>query len=358
MLSSPLSSGASTYTLQTAQLSVGYVFDLFGANQRSVESLEAQSEAQRWQLEGARLALAANVVTTAVQWAALDEQFDTAQRLVAIAREQLQLMRIQRRLGEIAGATEFAQEALLAQAQGASAAIGKARAQQHDALAALAGLAPADLAPLALRLSDLSLPDVPSSLSAKLLQRRPDIRAAQAAVHAANAQVDVAVANMLPQLGLSANYGTQALAFSQLFNSAGVFWALGANLAQPVFDGAALIHRRRASDAQLEQSLAQFQATVLIALQNYADALEGVRYDADQALAALTQEQRSQAALDIARRQLEIGDVSRLTLLAAESAYLQSALARVQSQANRVTDTCAVYVALGGSWADARGEPD
>jgi len=356
VLSSPLNSGASLYTLQTGQLSVGYVFDLFGANQRSVESLDAQRESQRWQLEAAKLSLAANVATAALQWASLREQFEVTEQLQSLAQDQLELMGIQRRLGEIPGATVVAQEALVAQAQAASASIAKALAQQHDGLAMLTGYVPSQLEPLKLRLADLHLPDVPTGLPARILRQRPDVRAAESTVRAANAQVGVAVANMLPQLSLNANYGTSAVAFSQLFSAAGVFWALGANLAQPVFDGGTLLHRKRASEAQLEQSLAQYQGTVLIALQNYADSLEAARHDADQAVATLRQEQRSRAALDIARRQLEIGDVSRLTLLNTESGYLQSALSRIQSQTNRLVDVCAVYVALGGGWQGEAGE--
>jgi NodT family efflux transporter outer membrane factor (OMF) lipoprotein len=355
-VSSPVSSGASVYTLHTAQVSVDYVFDLFGANRRSVESLDAQSESQQWQWRAARLTLVASVANAALQWASLQEQLETTDRLTAIAESQLALMNAQHRLGEASGAMVLAQEAMLRQAQATAAALRRTLAQQHDLLAALVGVAPAQLPAPALRLSGLRLPDAPTTLPARLIEQRPDIRAAEASLHAANAQVGVAVANMLPQISLTADYGAGAKTLAQLFGSAGLLWSIGADIAQPVFDGGALLHRKRASEAQLEQALGQYHGAVLNAFQNVADALEAVRHDADQWLATSRQERIGQTSLEIAQRQLELGDISRLVLLNAESNHLQAAIARVQSQANRFSDVCAVYQSLGGSWNDIAGD--
>jgi len=173
---------------------------------------------------------------------------------------------------------------------------------------------------------------------------------AEAQLRAANAEVGVATANMLPQISLTANYGASAEALRNLFSAGSLLWGVGANVAQPLFDGGALLHRKRASEAQLEQALAQYRSTVLTAFQNVADALEAVRYDAEQRLAASRQESAAQSSLHMATRQLELGDVSRLVLLNSESSYLQATLMRIQVQASQFADVCAVYQSLGGSW--------
>ena len=348
--SSPLSSGASVYTLHTAQVSVSYLLDAFGGNRRKVESLQAQSESQAWQLRAARLTLAANVVNAALQEASLRDQLAATQRLIGIAKRQWELLQVQRRLGAASGASVLAQETLLRQAEAAAAGLKKQLAQQRDLLAVLVGALPAQLQPPALDLSTLRLPDVPTGLPANLIERRPDVRAAEAQVHSANAELGVALANMFPQLTLTANYGAGAEAFGQLFSASSLLWGVGASLAQPLFQGGALLHRNRAAQAQLDQALALYRSAVLNAFQNVADALEAVHHDADQHLAAMHQEQLAERLLWIAQRQLELGDVSTLVLLNAETAYLQATMARIQAHASRLMDVVAVNQALGGSW--------
>ena len=347
---SPLSSGASLYTLHTAQVSVGYLFDVFGANRRAAESLEAQEQAQAWQLQAARLTLAANVVNATLQEAALRDQLVATVRLVGISQRLLEMMKTQQRLGEISGASVLAQEALLRQAEATLPALRKQIALERDLLALLVGTVPADLPAPALALDALRLPDVPTGLPGQLVEQRPDVRVAEAQLRAANAEVGVATANMLPQISLTANYGASAEALRNLFSAGSLLWGVGANVAQPLFDGGALLHRKRASEAQLEQALAQYRSTVLTAFQNVADALEAVRYDAEQRLAASRQESAAQSSLHMATRQLELGDVSRLVLLNSESSYLQATLMRIQVQASQFADVCAVYQSLGGSW--------
>ena len=350
VLSAPLNSGASVYSLHTASVNVGYAVDVFGGTRRAIESQDAQADAQRWQLRAARLALAGNVVAAVLQEASLREQLGATQRLSAIAERQWSLLQAQRRLGAVAGAAVLAQEVLWRQAEAAAAVLRKQLAQQHDQLAALVGTPPAGFVAPALALADLRLPDVPVALPGRVVSQRPDVRAAEAQLRAANAQVGVAVANLLPQISLGAGYGASAEAFSQLLRSGNVLWSLSASVTQPIFQGGTLLHRKRAAEAQVEQALAQYRATVLIAFQNVADALEAVRHDADQQVAALKQLRAAEASLKAAQRQVALGDISGLTMLNAESAMLQSALAQTQAQAGRFSDVVAVYQALGGSW--------
>ena len=336
--------------MHTAQLSVGYAADVFGGNRRALESLEAQREVQAWQLKAAQLTLAANVISAALQEASLRDQLAATEQLSNMAERQLRLLETQKRLGAAPGSAVLAQEALLRQAEATAAGQRKQLAVQRDLLAMLIGTMPADLLAPTLKLSDLHLPDVPTGLPAQLVEQRPDVRAAESQLHSANADIGVAVANMLPQITLSANYGAGAETLGQLFRANSLLWSIGANLAQPLFQGGSLLHRKRAAEAQLEFTLAQYQNTVLGAFQNVADTLEAARHDADQHLATIRQERAASASLRIAQRQLELGDISVLTLLNAESAFLQASTARIQAQTSRYLDIVAVYQALGGGW--------
>jgi NodT family efflux transporter outer membrane factor (OMF) lipoprotein len=349
-LASPVSSGASLYTLHTAAVSVAYVPDLFGAARRGVEATEAQRDAQAWQLRAARLALVTNVVTAAMLEASLRDQLKASQQLEAIAERQWQVFMVQHRLGIVSGAVVLSQESLLRQTQTSLASLQRQVALQHNLLAALVGVVPSDLPALDMKVSDLVLPDVPTRLPASLVLQRPDVGIAAAQLQAVNADVGVAVANMLPQVSLSADYGASAQSLSQLFRASGLLWSLGANLTQPIFDGGALLHRKRAAEAAYQQALAQYQGTLLVAFQNVADSLEACRHDAEVYVATLREETLARATLHIASRQQELGDVAALVVLNAEATYSQAQIARIQAQTNRLVDVAAAYLAIGGSW--------
>ena len=215
-ISPTLASGDPLYTLHTAQLSIGYVPDVFGLNRRTVESLEAQSETQTFQLQAAYLTLAGNVVTAAVQEGALRAQIEATREIVAADAHSLQLLRRQAELGSASGLDVAAQETALAQAQQALPPLEKQLEQTRDLLAVLAGDFPARGGKEDFDLAALQLPQaLPLSLPSALVEQRPDVRAAEAQMHAASALVGVAVANRLPQLSISAVYGGSSTEFAR-----------------------------------------------------------------------------------------------------------------------------------------------
>jgi len=337
--------------LHTAQLSVSYAPDVFGGIRRQVESAEALAEAQRFQLEATYLTLTSNVVAAAVQEAALRAQVAATQEIVKLETEQVDLMRRQLELGAIAESNLIAQRAVLAQAQATLAPLGKQLAQQRNLLTALAGSLPGDEVEQQFSFDDLKLPqEIPVSLPSKLVEQRPDVRAAEAQLHAASAQIGVATANMLPQFSINANIGSVATTLGSLFTGGSGFWAVAGNVAQPIFQGGALLHRKRAAEAAYDQAAAQYRSTVIGAFQNVADALRALQFDAIALKASLDAKLLAEDSLGIARRQLELGDISYLALLSAEQAYQQSVIALVQAQANRYADTAALFQALGGGW--------
>jgi len=356
-LSPTLSSGASIFTLHTAQVDVAYTLDLFGANRRQVESLVAGAEAQRFQMEATYSTLVSNVIVAAITQASVRTQFVTTQDIVAGERESLEILRAQYRLGSISSSQVSAQEAALAQIEATVPALQQQLALQHDLLAQLSGRFPSELPDTELDLSMLSLPQqLPVSLPAKLVEQRPDVRAAEANLHAATAQVGVAVANMLPDISLSADAGTTAVRLGQLMAPGTRFWSLGASLSQTLFAGGSLLHRKRAAVANMDQAAAQYRSTVLQAFRDVADALAALQADAATLEAEARAERAAAQSLVVVKVNLQLGSVTYLDLLDAQRGYNQAVVALAQARAARLNDTVALFQALGGGWWN-RDEP-
>jgi outer membrane protein TolC len=160
---------------------------------------------------------------------------------------------------------------------------------------------------------------------------------------------------MLPQFTITADTGSTALAFSQLFHANTGFWDLGASLTQTLFDAGALIYKHRAAVAALDEAGAQYRATVILACQNVADALRALQADAATLKASAAADRAAQASFDLAREQYRIGTLSQVALLNAEQTYRQAEIALVQAQANRYADTAGLFQALGGGWWNLPG---
>jgi NodT family efflux transporter outer membrane factor (OMF) lipoprotein len=350
VLQPTLNSGAPIYSLFTPQLTVSYVPDIFGLNRRQVESLAAQAEATRFQLNATYLTLTANVVTAAILESSLRAQVAATLSVISLERESLSVLRDELKLGAIAELDVYAQEAALAQLEAALAPLNRQLQQTHDQLAALTGHLPADFEPSHLEIEQLMLPaDLPLGVPSQLVERRPDVRAAEAQLHAATAQVGVATANMLPQLTITGDSGSTATFLGDLFKPGTGFWAIGADATQTLFAGGTLLHRKRAADAALDQAGAMYKSTVLTAFQNVADALHALAADADAMNASGRAEEAAQKSLDVSRHQLELGAVSYLALLSAQQAYQQALISAIQARASRFTDTAALFQALGGA---------
>ena len=350
-LAPSLTSGVPVYSLYTTQLSVGYTLDVFGGNRRQVESLEAQADMERFQLEATYLTLSTNVVTTAVQEASLRAQIAATERMIAIETEQLQIMQREVDLGAIAVSDATAQEVLLAQTAALLPPLRKQLAAQRDALSALLGRLPSQEPTQIFDLAKLDLPtELPLSLPSRIVEQRPDVRAAEAQMHSASANVGVAIADMLPQITFQGTLGGTSTAVAQMFAAGNKFWTVGASLSQTLFAGGTLYHRERAAVDALDEAGALYRSAVITAFQNVADTLNALVFDADALKANLDAERAAERSLGYARKSLELGSVSYLALLNAEQAYQQAVVNRVQAQANRYADTAALFQALGGGW--------
>jgi len=347
----PLTSNNDLFTLHTAQVSVSYTPDVFGGIRRQTESVRAQAQAQRFQTEAAYLTLTSSVVVAAIQEAALREELATTRANIVEGRGVLDLLRRQFAAGEISRADVAAQETAVAQSEQSLPPLEKQLAQQEDLIADLTGRLPSEATAERLDLSTLTLPrDLPLSLPARLVEQRPDVRAAEANLNVASALVGVAIANRLPNFALAANAGGQATSISQLFASGNQFWSIGGTIAQPIFEGGALLHRQRGAQAAFDQAKTQYRSIVLSAFQNVADTLQALEADARLLQAADAAERTAYLSVAIAKKQFALGQVAAMVVLNAEQAHEQARIARVQAQAARYADTAALFQALGGGW--------
>jgi NodT family efflux transporter outer membrane factor (OMF) lipoprotein len=346
------------YDLYTAQLTLSYTPDVFGATRRAVELAKAQEENTRFQLEATYLTLSSNVVVTAIQEASLRGQIAATQRLLEVQHDLTDKVRKQRTLGTVSDLDVLAQESAEAQTAQTLPPLQKQLAQARDALTALLGRLPSQEPAAAFRLEDLTLPtELPVTLPSKLIEQRPDVRQAEENLHATSAAVGVAIADMLPQFAISGDLGSSALKFGQLFSPYTGFWDLGASLTETLFDAGALLHKKRAADAALDQAGAQYRAAVILACQNVADTLHALKADADALKASAEAERAAKRTFDLARHQRELGAISLVAVLNAEQAYQQSELALVEAEANRFSDTAGLFQALGGGWWNRTEEP-
>ncbi|WP_235577709.1 efflux transporter outer membrane subunit [Rhodanobacter sp. Root561] len=345
------SNNAFLYNLFTPQVSVSYVPDVFGLNRRTQESLQAQQQAVRFQMLATRITLSTNVVAAAVQQASLRAQVAATRELVGINAHMVQILQYQRDKGYAGGLELAAQQAQLAQVKASLPPLLTQLEQQNHLLAVLAGQLPEQASSPSFDLAALQLPQaLPLSLPSTLVAQRPDVRQAEANMHAASAQIGVAIANRLPNISLSANAGSTALAINQLFKSGTGFWSVGADLAAPIFQGGSLLHQERAAKAAYAQAAEEYRGTVLTAFQNVADVLSALQHDAEGLQAAAGAEQAAKLTLDLSRRQYQAGYAGYLSLLSAEQGYQQARIALVQAQASRYADTAALFQALGGGW--------
>ena len=344
-------SNAFLYNLFTPQVTVSYVPDVFGLNRRTVESLQAQEQEIHFQMIATYTTLTANVVVTAIQEGSLQMQIAATRQLIDINSKMVQILQYQFAKGYASQLDVSALESQLAQVTATLPPLLKQSAQLRDLLAVLAGRFPNQAPTEQFELSSLQLPqELPVSLPSELVAQRPDVLQAEANLHAASAKIGIAIANRLPNITLTANAGSTALAMDQLFTAGTGFWGVGAAATAPLFQGGTLLHLERAAKAAYDQAAEQYRSTVLTAFQNVADTLTALEQDADALKATATAADAAKTTLDLSQRQLLDGYAGYLALLSAEQTYQQARINLVQAQANRYADTAALFQALGGGW--------
>jgi NodT family efflux transporter outer membrane factor (OMF) lipoprotein len=345
-------SGGDTLTLFNASVNVSYVLDVFGGVRRNIEASAASTENQRFILEATYLTLISNVLTAAIQEASLSAQIEAINEIIGAQTQALDLITQQFELGAVARGDVLAQQAQLTSSQASLPSIQKQLATVRTQLTVLLGRFPAQNQVPSVTLANLKLPtDLPLSLPSKLVEQRPDVRAAEALLHVASAQVGVATANMLPQFTLSGGVNTAGTTSGDVFFGADSFGAsLAAGLTAPIFRGGQLAHQRQAAIYAFQRTEAQYRSTVLTAFSNVANVLNALRLDAESLRLSLIAERTAAQNLDITTERFRAGAIAYLPLLDAQRTYQQARINLVQAQATRFADTVALFQALGGGW--------
>ncbi|MGU7784863.1 efflux transporter outer membrane subunit [Burkholderia sp. PU8-34] len=351
--------GAQTLLYDTfvGQLEAHYTIDLFGAARFANRALAKRVDVSAFQLESARRALAANIVTASITASVLNAQIDTTERLVALADAQAHDAERRYALGA-ASRTDALNARQSADTFAASLpALRQQRDSARHALAVLVGRTP-DQPPADISLADLHLPQqVPVIVPSDLLQSRPDIRAADAALKAAAAEVGVATAQLFPQLSLSASMGQGGFSWPAMLSGAGAIWSVGASLSQPIFHGGALLAQRRAAKETYAAAVDQYKQTVLGAFQNVADSLAALEHDAQALDASGRAASAARGAYDDTAARVRLGALPPSSSRASELQYRNARLDEIRATGARLADTARLYQAMGTPPGDAASAP-
>jgi NodT family efflux transporter outer membrane factor (OMF) lipoprotein len=351
---SPEAPAGYTSNLFSAGIDLSYTLDIVGGNRRELEGVRAAIDYQRYQVEATWLSLTSSVVATAIQEASLRAQLQVTHDVVDNETKSLNVISRQVQLGALARSAVLQQQTLIAQSQAQIPALEKQLAQTRHQLAVLAGRLPGDDGLPTFDIESLTLPrELPLSVPSALVRQRPDLRASEALLHEASAQIGVATAALYPQITLSAGVDRQSLKLDKLFDTGTTGWSLAAGLVQPIFNGGALRAKKRAAVAAYDAAQAQYRSTVLNAFLDVANTLRAIDTDADAVNVTADAERLANESLGLVARQYQLGAVSYLASLDAQRTALSTRVALVQARAARFTDTAALFQALGGGWWNA-----
>lgn len=341
-------SKAREFGLFNAGVNVNYQLDFAGGNRRTLEALAAQTEYRYYELEGAQLTLAGNIVTAAITQARLATQIQTTAAILHAQDEQLHITQERVRLGQGSPDEVLALQTQVEQTRAGLPVLRKQSQQNEHLVAVLTGRAPGDGRLPTFTLEEFTLPsDLPLIVPSELVRRRPDIMAAEALLHAANAEYGSAIAKLYPQLKLSASLATQTLVAGALFGSGSAIWNVLGQLTQPLFNPA-LPAEKRAALAAFNAAAANYQSVVLESLRNVADVLRALENDAQSLAALAAADAAAQGSLQSVQRQYALGSTSYVQQLIAQQSAQQTRINLIAAQAQRLVDSAALYHAMGG----------
>ncbi|HVC62986.1 MAG TPA: efflux transporter outer membrane subunit [Acetobacteraceae bacterium] len=336
-------------TQYSVEGSIDWSPDLWGRVRRQIESQKAAAQVSAADLANAELSAQMILATDYFDLRAEDSLIDLLRQTVAAYRHALRIAHNQYAAGTASAADEVTAEAQLAGARAQLVGVGAQRAIYEHAIAVLTGHPPAELtirpAPLA---SQVPVP--PPGLPSTLLQRRPDIAAAERQMQQENALIGVQVAAFYPDISLSALGGFIGSPLSQLFTTANRVWSLGAAASETLFAGGARIAAVAAARATYDQSVANYRQVVLTALQQVEDALSSLRILAQQGRAETIAVAAAQRAVDVLLNQYRAGTVAYTSVITEQTTLLADQQAALAVQQSRLVASVALVTALGGGW--------
>jgi NodT family efflux transporter outer membrane factor (OMF) lipoprotein len=338
----------------TNNLSVGataaYQLNLFGAEYASTRAARMRVEASRYDRETVALTVNTSIAQTYFQIRALRERIRIARASQAAAARLLELLEEQRRIGTTSD-LEVAQQRVEVAAQRAEIpALVQAERESLAALALLLGRNPQGFEVKAANLEGLTLPKVIGGMPSELLQRRPDIRAAEAQLRAANLDIQAARAARFPNIALTADGGTISRALANLFSPASMLYTLAASLTAPIFEGGRLEGQEKLTQAQYEELIETYRTAILSSFRDVDTALSAVDLLRQQYAYNLERRTQAREAYRLAELRYRAGTIDFLTVLVTQRSVLQAEDALVQSQVAHINALVSLYQALGGGW--------
>lgn len=346
------SSGGSAGSVRnsyTFSLTAAWEADIWGKVRRDVESSQASAQASAADLAAARLSAQAQVAQNYLQLRVLDAQQQLLDETVQAYQRSLQVAQNQYTAGMVAKSDVIQAQTQLKSAQASALDNGVTRAQVEHAIALLVGKTPAQFslprAPLA-----AVAPPVPQGVPSMLLERRPDVAAAERRVASANAKIGVAKAAYFPSLTLSASGGYQSSSFADWFTLPGRVWSLGPQLAQTIFDGGARAAATDQAIATYDGTVATYKQTVLTAFQDVEDNLAALRILEQEAAVQGEALQAARQAVTLVNNQYKAGTVSYVNVITAQATALSAELTSLNILNRRMAASVLLAKALGGGW--------
>ena len=352
----PLSSYASP-NFSTVQnelnvaMTVNYELDLAGRVEQSIAGAQASAAQAAAELENTRLLLSADLAANYFNLRVIDAELDVLERATGLQRRALELVSARRELGAASGLDVAQQQALLETTLVQLELLRRQRGQFEHAVATLTGAAAPQFS-LAPERRERSAPAVPLGLPSELLQRRPDIAAAERAMAAANAQIGVANAAFYPSIMLGSTLGVDSRELAGLFDAPSLLWSLGLSAAQTIFDGGRLRANLEFSRAGYDATVANYRRVVLLAMQEVEDGITGLTALRRASLQAATARAAAQRVLDMTTARYDGGLSPYLELVTAQQALLLSERQSVQLLGQELVTTVFLIKALGGSIPD------
>ena len=331
-------------------LALAWELDFWGKYRRATESARAILLANQWAREAVVSTLVSDVATAYFQLRALDLQLEISKRTLASRQDSLQLTQTLANGGATSMLDVRQAEQLVDTAAETIPDLERRIEQQENFLSTLLGNNPGPIARGMKLTEQPHAPDVPAGLPSSLLERRPDIREAEAQLIAANAQIGVAKAAYFPQITLTAAAGYQSSALTSLFTGPAGLWSFGGSLVQPIFEGGRIRSGVKFSEARQQEMVLTYQQTIQQAFRGVSDAL--VEYHKDREFRE-DQEQLAFSAQDAARlseMRYRGGATSYLEVLTNETNYFDAELGLAQAQSNELVALVRIYRNLGGGW--------
>lgn len=332
-----------------AGLSASWELDLWGRLRRGLEANRATMQASAADLAAVRLSLQAELVQTYLQLRVMDEQQRLLDQTVAAYARSLRLTENQYRAGIVPKSDVAQAQTQLKSTQAQAIDLKWQRAQLEHAIAVLIGVPPAELS-IAVRDDIPSLPEVPLALPSQLLERRPDVAAAEREVMAANAEIGIAEAAWYPDLTLSASGGYRNSSFNHLFEVPNRFWSLGPQLALTLLDFGGRRAELERAEAAYDQTVATYRQTVLDSFREVEDYLVQLRVLGDESVVQREALEAAQESLRLIENQYRAGTVDYLSVVTVQTTALNNERTNLTLLGDRLLTSVQLIAALGGGW--------